>query len=81
MSYFRNMNEYKDVVNEPALWRGKLPEIGVRLHSPVIYYPGGLFYQEHGHQFVFHWKTKNRNKTDRNLVRKRKTQFVIVFYG
>lgn len=23
--FFRNMNDYKDVVKEPALWMGKLP--------------------------------------------------------
>lgn len=26
------INAYKDVVNKPALWMGKLPETGVRLH-------------------------------------------------
>lgn len=36
MSYFRNMTEYIDVLREPALWKGKFPEMRARLHCSYL---------------------------------------------
>lgn len=67
MSYFRNMNEYKDVVKEPALWMGKLPETGVRLHTSYLLSWGSVLSRVWT-SICFPLETKNRNKADRNLV-------------
>lgn len=42
MSYDKNMNEHKDVVEEPAVRMGKLPETGVRLHCSYLLSSGSV---------------------------------------
>lgn len=62
------------MVKPPDLRMGKLCELPVRLRNS--YLPSwDLFYQECGHQFVFHWRTKIINKVDKNLVKQKILQF------
>lgn len=39
---FGQINAHKDVVNKPALWMGKLPETGVRLHCTYLLPSGSV---------------------------------------